>query len=535
LNSFFPALMALALLFVVPPARADTRYGLFIGNNLGLSHETPLRWAETDARRIHDVMRELGDLGGDRAVVLLGENASVVRTTLIRLNERIRQDGGSATLIVHYSGHADAKNLHLGETTLPIAEMESLVRGSAASFRLLILDACRSGTLTRVKGGVVVAPVPVRANDLVRSSPAEGVVFLTASARDEDAQESDAIRGSFFTHYLASGLRGAADIDSDGAIDLDEAFRFAAEHTLRATSTSAIGPQHPTFRHEFAARNTVVLTRYGTNQRNGRLVLPEGLTWFVFNSNADGPLLAEVQRDDRARTVSVRGPQVFLRGRAPDALLEATVDVIPGQVVNVARVQFRRLSYARLVRKGGGPDSVHALEAGYRFEGTLNEGGGQMHGAVIGYVHERADFSLFARVGFALGGFTRPGTAGIRSDDGGGSAARSELRTTTHVFEGTLGLRRAFDVGPMSIEIGGAAGLAWVYQSFDWVGEAPDRHALAGRIDGVLGIVVDVSETIFARVDLMAGLWLIEKTVTDGTQLTALFSPRAQLSLGVRL
>ena len=65
-------------------------------------------------------------------------------------------------LFVYYSGHADKNALHLGETRLPLVELEQLVRGSAAHFRVLLLDACGSGALTRTKGGTAAPPFPVQ-------------------------------------------------------------------------------------------------------------------------------------------------------------------------------------------------------------------------------------------------------------------------------------------------------------------------------------------------------------------------------------
>jgi hypothetical protein len=515
-------------------ARAETRFGLFIGNNIGLSIETPLRWAESDARRVHDVMRELGDLPADNAVLLLGEPASVVRETLIRLNERIRLTGGPATLIVHYSGHADSKHLHLGDTALPLSELESLVRGSAATFRLLVLDACRSGALTRVKGGVVGPSVAVRDTDLVRHSPVDGVVFLTASSRDEDAQESDLIRGSFFTHYFASGLRGAADVDSDGAVDLDEAYRFAAEHTLRATTTSEIGPQHPTFRHEFGGRTTIVLTRLQSNSRGARLLLPRGLAWFVFGGSVDGPILAEVQRDDSARVVAVRGPRVFLRGRGKGALLEATIDVKAGEVVDAGRIAFTRTTYARLVRKGGGPDVANALELGYAMSAPIEENGDLLHGVALGFAHERTALTFIARLSVSWGGFDSAGQPGTSHDEGGGIAAGARLRATTRLTESSLGLRRAFDLDLLSLELGVSAGVAWVHQTFDWVGAAPDRHALAGRFFGVVAAVFDLTERTFLRIEGAAGLTVVGRERAGEEVVVARFTPRLLAAVGWR-
>ena len=75
-----------------------------------------------------------------------------------------------------------------------------------------------------------------------QSIDVRGHAILTASAEDEAAQESDRIGGSFFTHYLVSGLRGAADSSADGRVTLTEAYRFAFDETLARTGTTKAVP-----------------------------------------------------------------------------------------------------------------------------------------------------------------------------------------------------------------------------------------------------------------------------------------------------
>ncbi len=159
-------------------------------------------------------------------------------------------------LLVYYSGHADAGALHLGGSRLELAELEQLVRGSAAAFRLLVLDSCRSGALTRVKGGTPIPPFDIQLNERVTG---EGAVFLTSSSASEDSQESDELKGSFFTHALLSGLLGAADENGDGKVTLDEAYRHAYEATLRASSRTLAGTQHPTFQYDLRGTGDLVL------------------------------------------------------------------------------------------------------------------------------------------------------------------------------------------------------------------------------------------------------------------------------------
>ena len=234
-------------------ARADVaRYAVVIGNNQGDRSEAGLRYAERDAERFAGVLLDVGGFPAQNVVTLLASDADAVRAALIAVNDRIRgEHAGAAMLIVYYSGHADANALHLGPTALAVNQLEQLVRGSSASFRLLALDACRSGVLTRVKGGRLAPPIAIVVGDAI---PADGVVFWSASAASEDAQESDDIQGSFFTHYLVSGLAGPADVNGDGAITTDEAFEYARAATLRASSRTLAGPQHATFRPATAGR-----------------------------------------------------------------------------------------------------------------------------------------------------------------------------------------------------------------------------------------------------------------------------------------
>ena len=87
-----------------------------------------------------------------------------------------------------------------------------------------------------------------------------GHAFLTSSSEDEAAQESDRIGASFFTHYLVSGLRGAADVTGEGKVSLNEAYQFAFHETLGRTSETQVGAQHPAYDIELSGTGDVVMT-----------------------------------------------------------------------------------------------------------------------------------------------------------------------------------------------------------------------------------------------------------------------------------
>ena len=62
---------------------------------------------------------------------------------------------------------------------------------------------------------------------------------MTSSSENEAAQESERLRGSFFTHALLTGVRGAADASGDGKVTLGEAYQFAFNETLAQTTTNS--------------------------------------------------------------------------------------------------------------------------------------------------------------------------------------------------------------------------------------------------------------------------------------------------------
>src|SRR5262249_27473133 len=126
---------------------------------------------------------------------------------------------------------------------------------------------------------------------------ARGLAILTSSAAGEDSQESDQLAASFFTHYLASALLGAADRDGDGRVTLAEAFGYAADRTRDATSDTFARPQHPTYRVELGGREDLVLTEPGAHRdRLGTLQFAEPGT-YVVRKGASGPVVAELASD----------------------------------------------------------------------------------------------------------------------------------------------------------------------------------------------------------------------------------------------
>src|SRR5439155_22262890 len=87
-------------------------------------------------------------------------------------------------------------------------------------------------------------------------------------------------------HNLISGLRGAADTSGDKQITLAEAYRYAYDRTVSATSMLPVGVQHPSYDYRLSGQGELVLA--SLLKPSATLVVPEG---------SEGSLVTEVVRD----------------------------------------------------------------------------------------------------------------------------------------------------------------------------------------------------------------------------------------------
>lgn len=335
------------LLLSVSALAAAPRHALIIGENNGPSAMGILRYAEDDARRMAEVLTQLGDFPADQVTVLYGPDLAEVQAALARHAE-IARKADDDLFLFYYSGHADGTGLRLGDETLPYAALRRAVRDMPAEVRVGILDACRSGEITRVKGLEVSSPFAVD-----RGYVSQGEAWLTATAAEESAQESDVLRGSFFTYGLVTGLRGAADRD-DGVVSLAEAYAYAYDSTVARTGTSSNGVQHPAYDFRLQGRGDLPLTE--VRRAEALLVLPEDMQGQIdVLRMPDQALLAEVHKAPGLQlTLGLPAGRYLLRNRDGGLVQEAKIGLTAGSTLNVRG--FQATDLAQATAKGDAPD-----------------------------------------------------------------------------------------------------------------------------------------------------------------------------------
>jgi len=268
------------------------RFLLAAGANNGGQGRATLRYAVTDARAFAAVLTDMGGIEPQNKVFLSEPSAAEMRRGFSSIENMLKNPkyaNGRKEIIVYYSGHADEKGLRLGKELMLWPDFRKAVDNIDADLKIAILDACGSGAITRIKGGIA---RPAFLSDA--SSDMKGYAFLTSSSESEVSQESDRIRGSFFTNALVSGLRGAADMTGSGTVTLSEAYQFAFNNTLESTQSTIGGAQHPSRDINLTGTGDVVMT--DLRQINSGLTLDADLEGRLFIRDQKGFLIAELYK-----------------------------------------------------------------------------------------------------------------------------------------------------------------------------------------------------------------------------------------------
>jgi len=315
------AVAALTAIFAAPAHAAEVRrIAILVANNTGGEGTSALRYAKSDAEKVGAVLVELGGYREGDVHYLFDADVDRARTELAEVEAtvaRAKKDGAETTLLVYYSGHARDGALRLGTSRWPMSELRGLLTRSVADVRIGIIDACQSGAITRTKGGRPGPSFMFAADD---GQPAHGLVLITSSSDDEDSQESDQLGGSYFTHYLASGLRGDADDSGDHQVTLAEVYGYAYSKTITQTVETRAGTQHPTYSYDLRGSGNLVLTELGRGKSSVIFAAALEGDYIIFD-RAREQVAAEIRKPaGQVRRIALAPGEYVLKKRLADHL-----------------------------------------------------------------------------------------------------------------------------------------------------------------------------------------------------------------------
>jgi hypothetical protein len=326
------------------PAIREARLAVIVGANVGDEGDVPLRYAELDALRMRDLLTELGDVAAARAILVRGGGPNEVRGAIREARGRaaeLRDAGYRITFLFYYSGHGDQDDLHLPGGRLALDDLRRTVADVTADVRVVVLDACRG--LGRTKG--------VHKGDEFKISALrgpQGSVEVRASAEGEAAQESDELRGSVFTHFLLSGLRGDADGDGDRRVTMAELYAYAYRRTLLRTQSGPV-TQHATMDIDLEGAGELVLAVPGAAAAT--ITVPPGHASYLVVAMPSAGVIGELTGQPGGLAVPAGRYLVVMRdGKRTRA---AEVDLARGGTARLGAGDFHDVRRDQLVARGG--------------------------------------------------------------------------------------------------------------------------------------------------------------------------------------
>lgn len=230
-----------------------------------------------DAAALTRVLEDQGRCGFEVSTVLDGSSGEVAEAVEGFLTDVERND----LLLLYFSCHGlkdelgrlylatrNTRRNRLRSTSLPAAVVNDLLLGSRSRRKVLLLDCCY--------GGAFAKGMQVKADPSVHTAEqfdARGLVVLTASDSTQYAFDGDDVRGTItpsrFTAVLVDGLSsGAADLDGDGFVTVDDAYEFVQ----RRLADEQV-PQSPR-KWEFDVAGHIVLSRTDAAVEAGLPALP---------------------------------------------------------------------------------------------------------------------------------------------------------------------------------------------------------------------------------------------------------------------
>ena len=212
-------------------------YAVIIGIGKYQDDKIPeLKYTTVDAQSIYNILidPQYGNFHKDQVKLLIDENAtyynikSAIGTWLKRNTQK------DDTVIIFYAGHGapeDEKtywvtyNANIDDlygTALSNDELSDMFDRIEAKTMIAFLDSCYSAaTINRTdkKRGIIVG-------DPFQKFKGKGRVIITSSDGKEQSLEIEKFGHGIFTYYLLNALKGEADDNKDGFVELDEVWNY---------------------------------------------------------------------------------------------------------------------------------------------------------------------------------------------------------------------------------------------------------------------------------------------------------------------
>jgi len=201
-----------------------------------------LRYTLNDAKLFADfLMSEKGGSVPSSNIYLLTNEKAKKENILYYTQKMFSKANSNDRVIFYYSGHGD-RGVFLpydvttsGDNLLYYSEVKELFRYAKCSTKLLIADACFSGSIKETKKN---NPAFSKVNTSTSSTNHDNIniAVMISCSENETSLETPTLKQGVFTYYLIKGLKGNADSNYNGNITIKELFYYVYKNTTQFAS-----------------------------------------------------------------------------------------------------------------------------------------------------------------------------------------------------------------------------------------------------------------------------------------------------------
>ncbi len=204
-----------------------------------------LNYTKDDAYRMDAFLQSTrgGALDDDQIQLLVDEQATR-KGILTAVQKSFAKADANDVVIFYFSGHGlDGSIIPIDfngyQNKILYQEIADIIKKSKAKQKIIITDACYSGSLMASK-----SPYSTELTGFYNAlaDAGEGTVFITSSKQQEYSMEDQGLRSGVFSYYLIKGLKGAADNNRNGIVTITELFNFVSTN-VRNYTAGAQSPQ----------------------------------------------------------------------------------------------------------------------------------------------------------------------------------------------------------------------------------------------------------------------------------------------------
>lgn len=213
-------------------------YAVVVGVSDYALDQLDLRFCHDDAQDFYDfLVSKEGGYTPESNIAFLTNSDATRDNILSAMNRIYAKCGPNDEAVFFFSGHGDdglfVPHDYTGTSNaLYHRSVKAAFANCNATRKIVLADACLSGS---IRAGSAEETLPEGAQ------VEQQIAVFMSSRKTEFSLELGSLRQSVFTFYAVKGLEGAADLNRDNKVQIDELYKYVKVNVEKDTK----GKQHP--------------------------------------------------------------------------------------------------------------------------------------------------------------------------------------------------------------------------------------------------------------------------------------------------